>query len=127
PGPTPTPTQPQAQPASCPDVQMIAVPGTWASSPDDDEHHPTTTPHALLLNVTEPLQEEFPDSRVDVVTVPYVAQFNRPFAPPEATYDDSRAQGTDKTEQIVSEMHSECPLTTFILAGFSQGAVIAGD
>ena len=126
-GPTSGPGEPQAQPASCPDVQVISVPGTWESSPSDDPHHPTANPAALLLNVTEPLQEQFPEARVDVTTVPYVAQFARPMAPPEATYDDSRAQGTAAAESMIRDRAAECPLTSFVLMGFSQGAVIAGD
>lgn len=129
--PTPSPTRPkpEAQPASCPDVQMLSVPGTWESSPDDDPHHPSFNPDALLLNVTGPVREAYSDDsgRVDVQTVPYVAQFNRPFAPPEATYDDSRAQGTQQTERMLSQRYDSCPLTSYILIGFSQGAVIAGD
>ncbi|WP_024795929.1 cutinase family protein [Tomitella biformata] len=127
PTPTPGPEEPQAQPASCPDVQVISVPGTWESSPTDDPHHPTANPAALLLNVTGPLQEQFPESRVDVMTVPYVAQFARPMAPPEATYDDSRAQGKAAAENMIRDRTAECPLTNFVLMGFSQGAVIAGD
>ncbi len=123
----PDDTTPQGQPASCPDVQVISVPGTWESAPDDDPHQPSANPAALLLNVTAPLQEQFPDSRVDVATVPYVAQFARPMAPPEATYDDSRAQGTEIAETMIRDRAAECPLTNFVLMGFSQGAVIAGD
>lgn len=123
----PEPTEPQAQPASCPDVQVISVPGTWESSPNDDPHNPTANPAALLLNVTGPLQEQFSASRADVMTVPYVAQFSRPMAPPEATYDDSRRQGTEIAETMIRDRAAECPLTDFVLMGFSQGAVIAGD
>lgn len=127
PGPAPTEPPPTAQPASCPDVQVVAVPGTWESSPDDDPEHPSFNPAALLLPVTEQLQDEFDSDRVDVVTVPYVAQFSRPFAPPETTYDDSRAQGTEKMKQILADRSADCPLTSYVLIGFSQGAVIAGD
>ncbi|WP_200171138.1 cutinase family protein [Tomitella cavernea] len=134
PGPAPTTPPPQAQPASCPDVQMVAVPGTWESSPDDDPHHPEFNPNALLLGVTQPVQDKFgagsgddEGGRVDVVTVPYVAQFARPFAPPETTYDASREAGTEATRQILADRYSECPLTSYVLIGFSQGAVIAGD
>lgn len=123
----PTPGEPQAQPASCPDVQVISIPGTWESAANDDPHNPTANPAALLLNVTGPLQEQFPESRVDVATVPYVAQFARPMAPPEATYDDSRAQGTAIAESMIRDRAAECPLTNYVLMGFSQGAVIAGD
>src|SRR5699024_9907556 len=134
PGPAPTTPPPEAQPASCPDVQTVAVPGTWESSPDDDPHDPTFNPNALLLNVTGPIQDEYGSGagadeggRVDVVTVPYVAQFARPFAPPEQTYDASRAAGAEATTKILSERYAECPLTSYVLMGFSQGAVIAGD
>lgn len=126
-GATPSPEEPQAQPASCPDVQVISIPGTWESAANDDPHHPTANPAALLLNVTGPLQEQFPESKVDVVTVPYVAQFARPMAPPEATYDESRAQGTAIAESMMRDRAAECPLTNYVLMGFSQGAVIAGD
>lgn len=129
--PTPSPTRPkpEAQPASCPDVQMLSVPGTWESSPDDDPHHPSFNPDALLLNVTGPVRDAFSadSGRVDVQTVPYIAQFNRPLAPPEATYDDSRAQGTQKTERMLAQRYDSCPLTSYVLVGFSQGAVVAGD
>ena len=32
----PGPEQPASQPASCPDVQVVAIPGTWESSAADD-------------------------------------------------------------------------------------------
>lgn len=118
---------PQAQPEWCPDVQVIAVPGTWESTPDDDPHAPMANRDALLLNVTGPLQERFPESEVDVTTVPYVAQFARPGVPPEVTYDDSRAQGTAAAETMIRDRAVECAQTEFVLMGFSQGAVIAGD
>lgn len=129
PPPIPGPLQPtpSTQPASCPDVQVVAVPGTWESSPTDDPHNPTFNPNALLLNVTRPLQNEFAASRADVVTVPYVAQFAHFGAPPQETYDQSRAQGTKTTEDMIASMAKGCPLTHYVLMGFSQGAVIAGD
>src|SRR5277367_748693 len=47
--------RPASQDASCPDVQLIAVPGTWESSPQDDPLNPMQFPKALLLNVTRPI------------------------------------------------------------------------
>jgi hypothetical protein len=129
-GPLPGPTRPDTQSAACPDVQFVAVPGTWESSPTDDPHNPTDYPAALLHNVTESVRQQFPVERVDVYTVPYVAQFSNPIAfPPDGqeSYNNSRTAGTQATTDVLAGMHANCPLTTFVIAGFSQGAVIAGD
>lgn len=126
----PSPERPSAQPASCPDVQVIAIPGTWESSAVDDPFNPTANPNSLMLNITRPLQAEFDAQRAQVYTVPYVAQFSNPIALPpdgQASYNVSRGEGTAKTTEVMSAMHAECPLTSFVLTGFSQGAVIAGD
>jgi hypothetical protein len=45
----------------------------------------------------------------------------------QMSYDDSRAEGTRATVQAMTDMNSKCPLTSYVLTGFSQGAVIAGD
>ncbi|ATQ30389.1 MULTISPECIES: cutinase family protein [Rhodococcus] len=124
------PEKPQAQPASCPDVQVVAVPGTWESAAWDDPYNPTFNPLSLMLNVTRPLQERFDAQRADVYTVPYVAQFSNPVAlPPDGqqSYNNSRTAGTAATEDILERRFAECPLTNYVLTGFSQGAVIAGD
>ena len=126
----PGPEQPSTQPASCPDVQVVAIPGTWESSATDDPYNPTANPASLMLNVTKPLQGQFDPSRADVYTVPYVAQFSNPVAfPPDGqqSYNNSRAAGTAATNDFLVKRHAECPLTSYLLAGFSQGAVIAGD
>lgn len=127
-GPLPTPGEPElSQPADCPDVEMIAVPGTWESSPTDDPYNPGFLPNALLRSITDPLSEQYPDDRLEVFTVPYVAQFRNPQAPNEITYDQSRAEGTERARAQLAATHERCPYTSFVLLGFSQGAVIAGD
>nr|WP_067858214.1 cutinase family protein [Nocardia shimofusensis] len=131
PGPGPQPPGPPiSQPASCPDVQLVSVPGTWESSSIDDPRNPTANPLSLMLNVTGPLRQQFPAQRLDVYTVPYVAQFSNPVAiPPDGqqSYNNSRSEGTQRTVEVLTERARECPLTTYVLAGFSQGAVIVGD
>lgn len=132
PGPVqpPKPGKPTSQPASCPDVQFLAVPGTWESSSDDDPHNPTANPASLMLHITDPVRQQFPESRVDVYTVPYVAQFSNPVAiPPDGqqSYNNSRSEATQRATDELSRMSSECPLTNYVIAGFSQGAVVAGD
>ncbi|MFF3568193.1 cutinase family protein [Nocardia jiangxiensis] len=132
--PVPTPPgttkKPTSQSASCPDVQLLAIPGTWESSSNDDPHNPTANPASLMLNVTKPVQQQFAGSRLDVYTVPYVAQFSNPIAfPPDgqASYNVSRSEGTSRAVAELTTMYQKCPLTTYVIAGFSQGAVIAGD
>lgn len=130
PGPPTPPEPPQSQPADCPDVLAVAVPGTWESSAVDDPYNPTAVPIALLQGVTRPLQEQFPSERLSVYTVPYVAQFSNPIAlPPDGqqSYNNSRNEGTARAYDIITRTHAHCALTKYILVGFSQGAVIAGD
>jgi len=120
--------RPASQPASCPDVQLIAVPGTWESSPQDDPLNPVQFPNALLRKVTTPISQQFPSSRVQTYTVAYTAQFHNPLSgDTQMSYNDSRAEGTRATVQAMTDMNNKCPLTSYALMGFSQGAVIAGD
>ena len=129
--PTSTPfkkPRPAFQSADCPDVSLIAIPGTWESSPSDDPRNPTQFPIALLLNVTRPITEQFGRDRVEVYTVPYTAQFHNPLsADKQMSYNDSRAEGTSAAVRALTAMNDRCPLTSYVLVGFSQGAVIAGD
>ncbi|MEU7763540.1 cutinase family protein [Nocardia sp. NPDC049190] len=129
PGPKP-PERPTSQPASCPDVQMISVPGTWESNSNDDPHNPTANPVSLMLNVSGPVGGRYSPERLDVYTVPYVAQFSNPIAiPPDGqqSYNNSRSEGTTRMIDAMADRNKECPLTSYVIAGFSQGAVIAGD
>lgn len=119
--------QAPVQPEHCVDVQVIAAPGTWESAPDDDPHNPTANPWSFMLSVTQPLQERFNPAEVEVWTLPYTAQFRNVNAQHEMSYDDSRNEGTATLEAELADTHAECPLTDFVIAGFSQGAVIAGD
>ncbi|MGV0750230.1 carboxylesterase Culp6 [Mycolicibacter heraklionensis] len=120
--------RPAYQDASCPDVQLVSVPGTWETSLTDDPLNPTQFPIALLLTVTRPIAEQFDAARVQTYTVPYTAQFHNPLsADKQMSYNDSRAEGTRATIKALTDMNNRCPLTSYVLVGFSQGAVIAGD
>ncbi|MGN7782548.1 carboxylesterase Culp6 [Mycolicibacterium sp. 22603] len=120
--------RPEFQDASCPDVQLVSIPGTWESSRQLDPLNPVQFPIALLLNVTNPLRAEFGTDRVEIYTVPYTAQFHNPFsADGQMSYNDSRAEGKDAAVRAIADMNNRCPLTSYVLVGFSQGAVIAGD
>ncbi len=106
----------------------MSIPGTWESSPQLDPFNPTQFPIALLLNVTNPIREQFGTDRVEIYTVPYTAQFHNPLsADKQMSYNDSRAEGTRAAVKAMTDMNNRCPLTSYVLVGFSQGAVIAGD
>ena len=62
-----------------------------------------------------------------VWTLPYTAQFRNMNAKHEMSYDDSRNQGFERMKEELRATHEKCPATSFILTGFSQGAVITGD
>jgi hypothetical protein len=126
--PTTKKSRPEFQDASCPDVSMISIPGTWESSPQLDPYNPTQFPIALLLNVTNPIRQQVGSDRLDIFTVPYTAQFHNPLsADKQMSYNDSRAEGTRAAVKAMTDMNNRCPLTSYVLIGFSQGAVIAGD
>jgi hypothetical protein len=120
--------RPASQDASCPDVLLIDVPGTWESSPQDNPLIPVQFPNALLHNAIATIGQQFPSSRVQTYTTPYTAQFHNPLSgDTQMSYNDSRAEGTRATVQDMTDMNNKCPLTSYVLIGFSQGAVIAGD
>ena len=107
---------------------MISIPGTWESSPQLDPFNPVQFPIALLLNVTNPIRQQFGSDRLEIYTVPYTAQFHNPLsADKQMSYNDSRAEGTRAAVKAMTDMNNRCPLTSYVLVGFSQGAVIAGD
>lgn len=115
------------QPEWCPAIEVISVPGTAESRADDNPLAPMANPNSLLLGVTNPLSQAYPADRVKVWTTPYPAQIKTLQAPDQLTYDDSQAVGRDAVTHEMSEVHGQCPLTRFVLMGFSQGAAIAGD
>jgi hypothetical protein len=126
--PTSKKPRPEFQDASCPDVQVISIPGTWESWPTDDPLNPTQFPNSLMLKTTNPLRAQFGQDRLEIFTVPYTAQFHNPLsADKQMSYNDSRAEGTRAAVKAMTDMNNRCPLTSYVLMGFSQGAVIAGD
>ena len=128
PGPTPPPTETEAQqPDWCPSYEVLAAPGTWESAPSDDPVNPTFNPQSFMLSITQPIQGAYSPDDVKVWTLPYTAEFKNIQSMGEKSYDASREEGTDTLLQEMEKTHSECPQTPFILAGFSQGAVIMGD
>ncbi|KAA8743347.1 cutinase family protein [Corynebacterium tuscaniense] len=115
------------EPAWCPAVEVISAPGTWESSKDDDPFNPQANPASFMLSITQPLQEQYDINDVRVWTLPYTAQFKSVQSRNEMSYDDSRDEGTERLKAELKFVADTCASTQFILAGFSQGAVIVGD
>ena len=115
------------EPAWCPTVEVISAPGTWESSKDDDPFNPQANPASFMLSITQPLQEQYDINDVRVWTLPYTAQFKSVQSRNEMSYDDSRDEGTERLKAELKFVADTCASTQFILAGFSQGAVIVGD
>ncbi|MDY6050334.1 MAG: cutinase family protein [Corynebacterium sp.] len=115
------------QPEWCPAVEFISIPGTWESSATDDPVNPTFNPLSFMLSITGPLQDRYSPDDVKVFTVPYTAEFKNVQDLGQMSYDKSREEGYDTTLAEITATHAECPLTEYVVAGFSQGAVIAGD
>ena len=119
-----------AEPDWCPAAEVVSVPGTWESAADDDPFNPQANPASFMLSITKPLQQMYDIDDVRVFTVPYTAQFRNiqtARGRAEMTYDDSRAEGTAKLSGELRFVAETCPSTKFVIAGFSQGAVIVGD
>lgn len=116
--------RPAYQSADCPYVQLISIPGTWESSRALDPLNPTPSfPIALLLNVSNPLGQRFGADRLAQYTVPYTAQFHNPLAADnQMSYNDSREEGKKKAVEAITDINNRCPLTSFVIIGFSQGA-----
>ena len=101
--PTTKKPRPEFQSADCPDVQLMSIPGTWESSPVLDPFNPTQFPIALLLNVSNPIRQQFDNGRLEVFTVPYTAQFHNPFSADKQRQPGrghaGRGEGDDGHEQ----------------------------
>ena len=124
-----TKPRPEFQDASCPDVQMIVDPRHLGVVAATRPAQPDAVPARVAA------QRHQPDPRgssaptgSQIYTVPYTAQFHNPLsADDQMSYNDSRAEGTRAAVKAMTDMNNRCPLTSYVLVGFSQGAVIAGD
>ncbi|WP_373863352.1 cutinase family protein [Rhodococcus marinonascens] len=102
----------QAAPA-CPDLHVVAIPGTWETSPD------STPRPGMLSAVTDGL----PSS----VQVDYVTYAATAFPWESEVYGGSKRQAVDNARWIIEDAATRCGNTNFAIIGYSQGADAAGD
>ncbi|MBB5916373.1 pimeloyl-ACP methyl ester carboxylesterase [Nocardia transvalensis] len=102
----------QAAPGGCPDLYVVAIPGTWETSRDDPRE-------GMLATVTDGLPG---DIRTDYVSYTATA------LPWEGeVYGRSKQEAIDNARGLVAEMGRACGATDIALIGYSQGADAAGD
>ncbi|MGA9871989.1 MAG: cutinase family protein [Rhodococcus sp. (in: high G+C Gram-positive bacteria)] len=103
-----------ADPADCPSLYVVAIPGTWETS-SGAEPKP-----GMLTAVTGKLQSS--DIRTDYVSYPATA-----FPWEGGVYGESRAIATANAGGMIKAMADRCGATKFGIIGYSQGADAAGD
>ncbi|WP_137722851.1 cutinase family protein [Prescottella subtropica] len=104
----------QAAP-ECPNLQVVAIPGTWETTTDPGEHRGP----GMLAAVTNPLP-----SSVGVTYVPYAATA---FPWETEVYGASKRQAVDNARGVIADVAQRCGNTRFAIVGYSQGADAAGD
>lgn len=98
----------------CANTQVVAVPGTWETSPSNNPR----TPVGLLKELTNNL-----DNRsASINYIPYTARMLDTH-----TMIDSWNAGFQETNRAIATLAEQCPRSDFVIIGFSQGAGIAGD
>ncbi len=101
-----------AAPGDCPDLYVVAVPGTWETSNEDPGR-------GILAQAAEGLPG---DVRVD-----YIHYAATAFPWEGEVYGRSKAEAVDGARGAVQAMALACGNTQIALLGYSQGADAAGD
>ncbi|KAA0024821.1 cutinase family protein [Antrihabitans cavernicola] len=102
-----------AVPGACPDLYVVAIPGTWETS-----DHSAARP-GMLTNVTAGLPGN--------VRSDYVSYAATAFPWEGDVYGRSKNQAVDNARGMVGAMAQQCGNTKIALIGYSQGADAAGD
>ncbi|MGW4766476.1 cutinase family protein [Nocardia sp. NPDC004278] len=96
----------------CPDLYVVAIPGTWETSDANPGE-------GMLASVTDSLPR---NTRTDYVTYAATA-----FPWETDVYGRSKRQAIDNARGLVTTMIQQCGATKIALIGYSQGADAAGD
>lgn len=102
-----------ADPADCPTMYVVAIPGTWETSSG------AAPKPGMLTDVTDRLGS---DIRTDYVSYPATA-----FPWEGEVYGQSRAAAVANAGGMLKAMADRCGATKLGIIGYSQGADAAGD
>lgn len=111
---------------SCSDVIIRSVPGTW----ETDESMSPTEDAGMMGGFNKQARDNADGVTVDAQIIPYPAQFGGVAGiatQDKIPYPESRDIGVDNTVRQLVEDATNCPDSKIVLAGFSQGADVAGD
>lgn len=98
----------------CANTQVVAVPGTWETSPSNNPRSPV----GLLKGVTDLLD----DRSTSINYIPYTARMVD-----TDSMINSWQSGFAEMNRAVAQLADQCPRSDFVFLGFSQGAGITGD
>lgn len=99
-------------PDPCPDLYVVAIPGTWETSDTDPGR-------GMLAASVEQLPGD--------IAVDYIAYAATAFPWEGEVYGRSKQEATDRARDRVSAVARTCPATRIAVLGYSQGAHAAGD
>lgn len=102
----------QAAPQHCPDMYVVAIPGTWETSKNDPGK-------GMLAQVADDLPGD--------VYTDYVSYAATAFPWEGDVYGRSKQEAVDNARGMVGAVAQRCGATKFALLGYSQGADAAGD
>ncbi len=103
-----------AETNGCAHMIALMIPGTTETS----AHADPTVPTGMLAAVGDALEQRF-GKNLDVVYVPY---------PGEAFFNGtSYAESKSRGDKAAAELMQRCPSSTYLIAGYSQGAQIGND
>jgi xanthosine utilization system XapX-like protein len=103
---------------ACPPVQLMVVPGTYATAAAADPNVPVESVRGLA----DPMKAAL-GPNLGVTYIPYPAQSFNP-----TPYQVSKNAGVAATNTALAQKATQCgPRTSFALMGYSQGAAVAGD
>lgn len=111
-GSTAEPATATAAPNACPGLYVVAIPGTWETSP-------TRPGKGMLAAVTKGLPSNIRTDYVSYAATAYPWEGD--------VYGRSKREAVDNARGMVGAMAQRCGATKIAIIGYSQGADAAGD
>ncbi len=119
PTPSPSPTPPP-KPINCPKLQFVGVRGSGETKNDAGGYGNT------VGNIKDIIEKKVSGTKSTPIDYPAIA-VGYDGINYLSEYEKSMAKGRDSLDAFLTKFIVDCPHTYVILAGYSQGAQVAGD